>query len=195
MKHVEFGVLGTKVAIDLDQCIQVAVLPELCEVGVLLSGQCTLQVVWQGRTDDNHRTRFELEASMHLTFDRVGQLKQSVLELLPTDLLIGRQLIVGDEVGITLQRPGRAEKVGITSEPGVWRSFRARWPTPMSSGSLPQPCRLRSTRSQASPGLAPFPPIREGDGARPPASWPGCVRASLPSTFLTRDRQPPIRVT
>ena len=26
---------------------------------------------------------------MHLTFDRVGQLKQSVLELLPTDLLMG----------------------------------------------------------------------------------------------------------
>ena len=69
-------------AVQLNQRVQVAILPHLRKVGVLLVCKRALYIGWRGRADHNHRPGIELKGPLDLSILGMKQFEQLGFQLL-----------------------------------------------------------------------------------------------------------------
>jgi hypothetical protein len=91
------------VSVELDQGVEVAVLPQTCEVWVLQVRKRTLELSRSCWADYDNRSGIEQKSSSYLAVLGTSQLQQLLLQRMESLYLSRRQLIFWDEVRFALE--------------------------------------------------------------------------------------------
>ncbi len=102
VEHVEGWVFRTQVPIQLDQRIQISVLLQLREIGVVLFREGSSHLVWRIGTDDYDRSDVKTKDVLQFGLLRMEPLQQLGFQLSEPVQLFRRQLIFGYEVRFAL---------------------------------------------------------------------------------------------